>query len=86
MVVNVPELTELVNRVETLENLIRRLQSPAKRKEWYSKKEAATYLNVSTKTIDNYIGRKLLKKSGASRHVNIPFSSLKNFEMITASK
>jgi hypothetical protein len=48
-------------------------------KRLYSKKETATLLNCSTKTIDNYVGRQLLKAHRASRYVMFTPESIEQF-------
>jgi excisionase family DNA binding protein len=45
----------------------------------YSSKEAAAYLNVSERTIRNFIARKLLRKSKALSRTLIPGEDVETF-------
>lgn len=54
-------------------------QSPRPTTGAYTINEAATFLKVSPRTIRNWIGRKLLRKSKALRDVRIPAVDVETF-------
>ena len=45
----------------------------------YTKKQAADYLSVSTRTIENFIARKLLRKCHVLARVVIPGEDVETF-------
>lgn len=82
MNINIPELSEIINRVNLLEESIASIkqQSPSTKKEWYSLREASERLNCSTKTVSRLIERGDLCKHLGLRHIRIPESSIEEYE------
>lgn len=59
--------------------IIARKTAAALLKRNYTLKEAATYLNVSTRTVERLIERKLLRRNKALRKILIPRTELDEF-------
>ena len=90
MLINIPQLSELLERMEALELQNRKLlqllqEDKPSQKEWYSIKEAAIFLGVSTATVRRLIARNLLKRSLATRHIKIPADSLREYREATVA-
>lgn len=54
-------------------------------KQWFSKKDAAEYLDVSERTVSRLIQRGLLTRSLGIRHVKISRASLERYESLTST-
>ena len=88
MKVELPELDGLIARIETLEDIINGLQAAGKgplKKQWYSVKDAAVYLECSVKTVRRLIQRGLLRKSLGLRHIRIPAEELQQYKQKTTT-
>lgn len=80
MNINIPELSEVINRVNLLEKAFAEIkfpQTPAK--EYYSIKDAAEYLNISEKSVRRKISQKTIKANRQLRHIRIAREELERY-------
>ena len=84
---NLEDLLTIPERIEKLEKQLASLNiaivPPLAPKEWYSAKEAKEYLNCSYTTLRRLLKRRLLKKSGGTRHIRISAESLIAYKKLT---
>ena len=87
MKVNLPELDQILSRLNTLEEIVSVLQKGGKEpvKEWFSVNETAAYLSCSTKTVRRLIARGVLKRSLGLRHIRISTAELQEYRKRTVS-
>jgi len=78
MTINIPEITEILARVEQLELQLQTLNGNASKK-YYTVKEAAKYLERSYMTVYRYIQRGVLRANRASKDYRIHISDLEDF-------
>jgi excisionase family DNA binding protein len=87
MLIELPEIDEILARLKTVEETIAVLQKGGKEqpKEWYNVADAASYLDCSSKTIYRLIERGLLKKSAGLRHIKITRQELEVYRKKTTT-
>ena len=79
---------QLLARMETLENIIARIENrltikPERAKRYFNVKEAAGELNMSVTSVRRLIDRGLLNKSAGTRKIQIPLEEIENYRSRT---
>jgi excisionase family DNA binding protein len=86
MRVELPELDGILSRLNTLEEVISGLRAKLELpKQWYSLKESAVYLGISSKSVRRLLKRGLLRKSLGLRHIKISREALEEYRRRTTS-